>query len=226
MTENVVLSHNRQEIIAEFGEKAYRTGYSCLSTAACSSILYGYLRYGRKQGPIIWRPNTPAGAAALLLQGCGLVGFSQMFPPLSTLKPPAETPAPVAQDAKAAPPKDGARQQGEVAGLHRVSRHPFLWSLGLLGVGTALTTPFAPEIVFFSMPCAFAFIGGAHQDYRHRRGWGGYLTPELEAQTSLLPFGALVAGRQSWERTWSELKQENALAGAGLAVVLALLRLG
>eukprot|EP00961_Rhodomonas_salina_P153900 2073097-Rhodomonas_salina.2 len=77
--------------------------------------------------------TTLVASAALLLQGCGLVGFSQMFPPLSTLQPPAETPAPVAQDAKAAPPKDGARQQGEVAGLHRVSRHPFLWSLGLLG---------------------------------------------------------------------------------------------
>lgn len=37
---------------------------------------------------------------------------------------------------------------------------------------------------------------------------------------TMMPMCVLLCGQ------WSELKQENALAGAGLAVVLALLRLG
>lgn len=59
-------------------------------------------------------------------------------------------------------PSDG------VYGIRRITRHPTFWSLGLLGLGTALTTPFAPEIVCFSAPALFAAIGGAHQDYRYR----------------------------------------------------------
>ena len=50
--ENVVLSHNREEIISRFGSNNYHTTYNILSTAACSSILYGYLRHGRGKGPM------------------------------------------------------------------------------------------------------------------------------------------------------------------------------
>mmetsp|Transcript_27692 Transcript_27692/g.55714 ORF Transcript_27692/g.55714 Transcript_27692/m.55714 type:complete len:151 (-) Transcript_27692:67-519(-) len=146
-----------------------------------------------------------------------------MFPPLSSLKSEDRSSAPEAPGSAAvgATPSSGQ----EIAGIKRVTRHPSLWSLGLLGAGTALSTPFAPEIVFFSMPCVFAFIGGAHQDYRHRRGWGGSLTPEVDEQTSHVPFVALVKGRQSWEEAWHELKQENAAAAMVLGVVCALLRL-
>ncbi len=164
----------------------------------------------------MWRPGHRANAAALVLQTCGLIGFSQTVPSLSALIKKAE-------NLEAHSNVRGSTT--EIRGLHRVTRHPGLWSLGLLGAGTALSTPFAPEIVFFAMPCVFAFIGGAHQDYRHRRGWGGLLTPEVDAQTSNVPFVALMQGRQSWDQTWSELKQDNAAAAAVLALLLAALRL-
>ena len=48
-------------------------------------------------------------------------------------------------------------------GVHRVTRHPGLWGLGLLGLGSAVLTPFIAEALFLSMPCLFALIGGAHQ---------------------------------------------------------------
>ena len=32
----------------------------------------------------------------------------------------------------------------------------------------------------FSMPVAFAIIGGIHQDYRYRRNIGGYMSKEME----------------------------------------------
>ena len=56
---------------------------SAYSPGACASIGYGYLRYGRKQGPKLWasRGGAPLAAGAVL-QGLGLVGFSQMFPRL------------------------------------------------------------------------------------------------------------------------------------------------
>ena len=49
--------------------------------------------------------------------------------------------------------------------------------MGVLGLGTAATTIFLPEVVFGSFAGLFAGIGSSHQDYRHRRGSGGKLTP-------------------------------------------------
>ena len=51
-----------------------------------------------------------------------------------------------------------------------------------------------------------------------RRGWGGKLTPEVDAKTSGLPFVALLSGRQSWRDLLDELKLTN----AALAVLVAL----
>ena len=57
------------------------------------------------------------------------------------------------------------------------SSSPHIRALGVLGLGTAATTIFLPEVVFGSFAGIFAGIGSSHQDYRHRRGSGGYLSP-------------------------------------------------
>ena len=76
-------------------------------------------------------------------------------------------------------------------GLDRVTRHPQLWSLALLGCGAAVASPFVTErLLFGAGPLAMASLGAAHQDSRYRRGSGGQLTPERDAATSLVPFGA------------------------------------
>jgi hypothetical protein len=63
----------------------------------------------------------------------------------------------------------------KIHNLDRVSRHPMLWSLALAGAGTALRTLYVSEAVMFAFPTIFALVGGAHQDYRYRRGSGGML---------------------------------------------------
>jgi uncharacterized membrane protein len=111
-----------------------------------------------------------------------------------------------------------------IYGTKRITRHDNFWSLGLLGLGTALGTPFATEVIMFSMPALFALVGGAHQDYRFRRGSGGQLAPEVDAVTSHLPFGALLTGQQDWNALARELKWTNASLAVALAVMLALKR--
>merc|ERR1712232_1339420 len=96
-----------------------------------------------------------------------------------------------------------------VYGLKRVTRHPMLFSLGMFGCGIALKTAFATRAILFGFPMIFALIGGAHQDYRHRRNDGGYLSPEMEDQTCLIPFVALLRGKQSWNDLWNEMKHVN-----------------
>ena len=87
--------------------------------------------------------------------------------------------------------------------------------MGLFGLGIALKTPFATRAIVCGFPLLFALIGGYHQDYRHRRNSGNYLSPEVDAKTSLVPFVALLTGKQSWKDTWDEMKHVN----MGLAVL-------
>ena len=209
-----------------------------LSTCACGSIAYGYLRHGRQQGPRLWK-SAPlrARGGAILLQGLGLVGFSQMFPRLQVpiimeassvsgaRDKQVDSSVPAGSSVRVRCPMDfrpeDAPEDG-IAGLKRVTRHPTFWSMGALGLGSALATPFATEAVMFGMPAVVAAIGTTHQDYRFRRNSGGELSPEVDAVTSNVPFLALITGQQSWKALGEEMKWLNAavgLLGTGLLAI-------
>ena len=112
------------------------------------------------------------------------------------------------------------KQAGDhVWGMKRITRHPQLFSLGLTSLSFALSSQYISHLVFWSFPLLFAVVGGAHQDSRHKRGMGGILTKEMEDQTSLIPFQALVEGRQNWSKLWEEMKQINALLAVTVAAI-------
>ena len=84
--ENVILSENREWICERYGEKLYHGIYNTLSSAACISILYGFVKHkGRGQR---WAKFEKGSApphlrvASILLQSCGLICFSQLLPKL------------------------------------------------------------------------------------------------------------------------------------------------
>jgi len=95
-----------------------------------------------------------------------------------------------------------------------------LWSLGISGIGVALLYPYPTQIVAFSFPIVFALIGGAHKDYRYRRNWGGYLSPELDESTSNIPFLAIITGKQPIGPLVHEIKWLNSIIAALLALSL------
>lgn len=240
ITENVVLSHNREWIIGEFGKDAYMQTYAGLSSIANLSILYGYFRHGRRQGPVFpsmqrkvgllaggtttlatalgsaarkARASGPRLAAAIVLQAVGLGMMLQLAPKFQVPveyraeRPPARPEAGASEEQSSVVVVHGPQQQQQpqlpssqhqswtaegggitlrcpfdfsdsnrskrvddgdedeelYTGVHRISRHPGLWGLGLFGLGSAILTPFVAEALFFGMPCVFALIGGAHQ---------------------------------------------------------------
>jgi len=245
--ENLVLSHNRDQIIARFGEERYHYFYNTLSTAACTSIAYGYVKHGRKQGPKLWQVGTPAmRAAAFAFQALGFVGLSQFAPKIqfpflleetshtthtANTVPVAQISAPVVSEGgkiKARCPFDFTPADvpaDGIYGIKRVTRHGLFWSLGFTGLGAALGTPFAAEVALFGGPLAVAAICGAHIDYRYRRGIGGTLSIEEERLTSHIPFAAIISGKQSLFSLASEMKQSNAVCGVFVAFLLHLKRL-
>ena len=106
-----------------------------------------------------------------------------------------------------------------VYGIERITRHSNLWALASLGVGTAMTTPFVVNSLFFGGPLLLATLGTAHQDSRYRRGLGGSLSTEKESSTSNIPFAALLVGRQDWMKLFEEIKWLN----GGVATMLVVL---
>lgn len=195
--------------------------YNTLSTLACASIAYGYIRHGRMQGPKL--PFRLPGSSIMspLFKVTGLIGVAHMAPKLQS---PFEVATRIEQATdmyedepktrfKARCPFDfaGAATESEVYGLKRVSRHPYLWSFAFLMLSKGISTVYVTEAVMFSMPTLLALIGGAHQDYRYRRGSGGHLSEETDAVTSNVPFIALFTGKQSWEDLSKEIKHLNAL---------------
>lgn len=228
IAENLVMSHNRDWIIDKFGKQNYLNAYGTLSTVACGSIACGYFFYGRRKGPTFTRSHVSK-VGAVVFQTLGLVGFSQLVPArIRPLQSDVQVEGGRFDDAPEGQcpldftppdiPADG------IYGLTRVSRHANFWSLGLLGVGTALGSPFITHVVMFTFPMVFAFIGGAHQDYRHRRNSGGTLDTEKDAVTSNVPFLALLTGKQEWSKLAEETKQGNAAVAVVIALGLALRR--
>lgn len=203
-----------------------------------------------------WKPQSiPFRIGAFSFQSLGLIGVSQNFPKLqvpvlaqfntdstetdiltmessngsSTVSPSTSTSGSNGIKFAAQCPIDWTPKDipsDGIYGLKRVTRHPMLFSLGMFGLGTALKTPFATRAIVYGFPLLFALIGGFHQDYRHRRHSGGYLSPETDQKTSLIPFLALLCGRQNWNELWSEMKHVNMSIAVLVAMYLNMAAVG
>ena len=244
IAENLILSHNRDEIIDAFDERVYSLSYSTLSTVSCGAIAYTYLKYCRNKPPFLPARGVIYRAASFVFASAGLIGFSQLAPKLQI---PVIFKQQSSHQSESSPSNRGVASSGisfsnvalslrcpidfkdkrfpteEVHGLERISRHPVLWSLAFLGLSRALVTTFAPEAIIFSFPTLVALILGEHKDYRFRRHIGGELSIEKDHVTSNIPFLALVLGRQSWSALGDEIKWTNAGIGVTLACILALI---
>jgi uncharacterized membrane protein len=250
IAENVIVSENREYIIREFGEDNYHLLYNTLSTAACSSLLYGYIRHGRHQGPVIGARSILARLSGFSFQSLGFVGLSQLFPEVqvpvafdmtktSTSSAGLAAVAPASNpNAQLSPTSSNGmsirfkcpmdfkgyndQKKNGIFGIERISRHPVFWSMGFACLGPALRTIYLSEAIMFSFPITMSLIGTTHMDSRYRRGLGGYLAPDMEQATSNIPFLALLKQKQSWNDLYQEMRWSNAAIAVAIALRLAL----
>ena len=214
--------------------------YNGVSTVACLSLGFGYF-YRLHSAPPLRPVSAVAIGASFVLQALGLAGLSQTLPRVQTPFAPSEAVLPATRadpspaqwvvrcpmDFRGETNKEVTSPDG-LHGLHRVSRHPMLWSLACVGLGAALAVPSAPQAVWLCGPALMALLGGAHIDFRHRRQLGGTLTAEEERVTSHLPFVAMASGAHaegalgSARALFDELKAENAAIATFVAARWAL----
>jgi uncharacterized membrane protein len=82
-----------------------------------------------------------------------------------------------------------------------ITRHPTFTAFFLWGLAGVLTRPHPAEFIFWAGLSAFSLIGAAHQDMRM---WNSRPRSMME-QTSMLPFGAVLAGKQTIQSALDEM---------------------
>jgi uncharacterized membrane protein len=166
----------RFALVARFGEKAYRGGFSLASIAALWWLVVEY-----RQAPFIplWVTPRPLYFLPILIVPIALVFLVGAFTVPSPTSVGGE---------KVLAKEDPAR------GLLRITRHPFLWSVVLWACAHLLVNADAGSLIFFSSLGLTALRGAFDIDGKRRR-----TNPEefarFEAKTSNVPFAALLAGR-------------------------------
>lgn len=237
IAENAILSENRTWIIDQMGDDGYHTMYGTFSTAAMVSVGFAYFK--RISRPPAATTSLPALALSWGFLSSGLFLAFQTAPsmqiPVSLQKqqPKDDSSTPASWKLQVRCPFDFTHDRDNnetVKGIERISRHPGLWSLSFIALSNAALLPLLHPLQLWWMgPTAVAWLGGNHTDARYRRGMGGALDPLYESQTSNIPLGAIVTGKQgnpfdSIKKMLQEIKPLNALISVGVATVFVLSR--
>lgn len=112
------------------------------------------------------------------------------------------------------------RARMEPRGILRVTRHPNNTGFVVFGLAHMVSNPTVGDWVFWGGLVIFGVVSAIHQDRRSlAAGPAGFA--DFYRATSILPFGAVLAGRQ--RLALGELSRVAALVGVGLWVALRLL---
>lgn len=192
----------RPRLVARLGDRAFQGVYSAAVIATFVPLVWVFATH-KHAGPLLWTtigPPDVARAAAWILN---VVAFALL---VCSLVPAAAAPSSLG----AADPRP------RVHGILRVTRHPLLVAFACWGVAHLFVNGHLGDVVFFGGFPLWVWIGARHQDARLARDRPGY--EAFARETSLVPFAAIVAGRQrlmARELPWVPLT-----AGVALALVV------
>jgi uncharacterized membrane protein len=170
----------RDAVTGAIGQGPYMGLFSLASVAALTWLGFAYA--GAKHGPdAIYWAATPV--TKWIQLGLTLVAFLLAVPGLLTPNPTSVR-------------QEGALDRPDaVRGMLRVTRHPFLAGVALWAAGHLLVNGDVAGLVLFGSLFVLAVLGPLSIDAKRRRALG----PKWDAfaaQTSALPFAAILAGRQ------------------------------
>jgi uncharacterized membrane protein len=170
----------RGAIVGAIGERPYMGLFALASAAAL--VWLGFAFAGARHGPdpTYWSA-TPATKWAQL--AVTFLAFLLLVPGLLTPNPTSVR-------------QEGWLDRSEaVRGVLRITRHPFLWGVALWAAGHLMVNGDEAGMILFGSLLALAILGTVSIDGKRRRALGDKWTA-FASQTSNIPFGAVVAGRQ------------------------------
>ena len=197
---HVVLSGAlRSRIVGRLGERGYQGLFSLVALATFVPLVWVY--WGHKhEGALLWSlagtPGVRPFGVALSLLGFAFLGLAFAQPSATAQLPSA------------------ARR---ARGVSRITRHPMLVGIALFGAAHALLNGFLSDVAFFGGFVVYSVVGALHQDARKRALPGGPLA-DYYAETSLVPFAAIAAGRN--RLALGEISWVGAAIGLAVGVAL------
>ena len=164
----------RDSAISALGESGYRGVFAFASVIGLVWLIMAYNRapYLVTWGMLEWWKPF---AIILMLPASLLVVIGLTTP----------NPTSVGQEGRLAQPPQG---------IVRVTRHPFLTGVGLWALVHLIGSGDVASLVFFAVWAVVAFAGTVSIDRKRERLLGSAWEP-FAAQTSIVPFSAIAAGR-------------------------------
>jgi uncharacterized membrane protein len=178
----------RDTLIARLGEKPYRGLFSLASAVVLGWLIFAYVK-----------ARAPALTPLIDLRWLGavLAFIAFLFIVLGLA-----TPGPTIVGAEKLLAKGV-----EARGVHRITRHPFLWGIGLWALVHMAFNPEQANLVFFGTFLLVAAAGTFSIDAKRARLFGESWQ-RYAGQTSNIPFGAIAQGRNTLalgELGWGKL---------------------
>ncbi len=168
----------RRFLASRLGPKAFLGVYSLLALLTFGLLIFFYTNVRPVGGIVLgWGMDHPA--LPRVSEVLGLLAFLLLFPGFLDR-----------------PPKSEVRGAREPYGITRITRHPMNMAFALFGLAHLLTNRHAGDWVFFGGFVLYGYLGSLHQDRKLARRARGALDSFLAA-TSIVPFAAILARRQS-----------------------------
>jgi uncharacterized membrane protein len=168
----------RDRAVAALGQAGYRGAFALASVIGLAWLVTAYNRapYVGIWGMFEWWKPL---AINLMLPASLLVVIGLTTP----------NPTSVGQEGRLTQPAQG---------IVRVTRHPFLTGVGLWALVHLIGNGDVASLVFFATWAIVAFAGTVSIDQKRRRLLGAAWEP-FAARTSIIPFAAIVAGRNRFD---------------------------
>jgi uncharacterized membrane protein len=192
----------RPRLVERLGAQGFQGVYSIAVIASFVPLVWVFATH-KHAGPLLWTTIGPPDVARALNYVLNALAFALLVCSL--------VPSSAAPSSLAAP---GATMQPH--GVTRITRHPMLAGFGCWGVAHLLVNGSLGDVFFFAGFPLWVWLGSRHQDARLSSSRPGYA--DFAARTSLVPFAAIVTGRQ--RLAVGELPLAPIAAGLALTVAL------
>lgn len=172
----------RDAITGAIGPGPYMGLFSLASIAGLTWLGFAFAAARSDPGAVDYWQVTPI--TRHLQLGLQLLAMLLIVPGLTTPNPTSVR-------------QEGALERPDVVkGMLRITRHPFLWGVAVWALGHLLVNGDRASLVLFGSMLVLALFGTSSIDAKRKRAlgatWDGFAS-----QTSNVPFGAILAGKQS-----------------------------
>lgn len=169
----------RTRVIGAIGLQGFKGVYTLVAFATFVPLVYVYW-HAKHEGAQMFEPG---GGLKLVAQALMLAAFVVLVQGLTT-------PNPLTTSAEMS-----GKFPNAARGIQRVTRHPSNFGFCLFGVAHCLSNPFVSDWLFFGGFLIYAVVSAIHQDKR-TLATGPEAVAQFQQDTSLVPFGAILGGRQ------------------------------